>query len=539
MSEERNTETLQPLVRAFEATVDDVRPNERAIIAKIHTGDIDRYRTVISTNGIDLTAYRQNPVVLHEHGKDPARGTIPVGRNQWIKTDPGGFQGRGCMIAKTIFRDDEYSNTLYEAYASGDMRGWSIRGLPRAAGPPSREEMRSWPELAQGCQMVYRDTELLEYSTTCIPGNAACLSMLVSRGIWIPDEAQPLLDEYNRTMTSLTGQSGGFLEKPDHASEPPQMDEARKRKRATVSMAVAEAKPSVPKGSTSAKGPGEPGLIDGPGDGARGGEPAGECVPSDGPTHIEDPLDEPGLRSQESETFASPITTPAVEGDLPDAHGGSAMTEPEEKDDPDKFSPNPPNTSKVNEIEPEDESNAGERPGQKQGLAPSMSPDTRCMTRRIEKQGDSYVVLSEKGKRLGGPYKSKGQAKHRLQQVEYFKHQGRTMVGAVKPPMLRSGPEPELEPGSNPEPKPMPKLVRSTPYIDSDGGYWHIRDIDGNSLMRFDDSAMAEAMLATKDAEPIRFEDVHAAAMDRLDEQLRGLEDRFIARVDLYIFGRV
>ena len=37
---------------------------------------------------------------------------------------------------------------------------------------------------------------------------------------------------------------------------------------------------------------------------------------------------------------------------------------------------------------------------------------------------DGWHVLSEKGKNLGGPYKSKAEAVKRLRQVEYFKHQG-------------------------------------------------------------------------------------------------------------------
>ncbi len=36
----------------------------------------------------------------------------------------------------------------------------------------------------------------------------------------------------------------------------------------------------------------------------------------------------------------------------------------------------------------------------------------------------SYHVKSEEGKNLGGPYKSREQAKNRLEQVEYFKHKG-------------------------------------------------------------------------------------------------------------------
>ena len=40
----------------------------------------------------------------------------------------------------------------------------------------------------------------------------------------------------------------------------------------------------------------------------------------------------------------------------------------------------------------------------------------------IKKVAGGYKVLSEKGKNLGGPYKTKAEAEKRLRQVEYFKH---------------------------------------------------------------------------------------------------------------------
>jgi hypothetical protein len=42
----------------------------------------------------------------------------------------------------------------------------------------------------------------------------------------------------------------------------------------------------------------------------------------------------------------------------------------------------------------------------------------------IKKVAGGYKVLSEKGRNLGGPYKSKAAAEKRLRQVEYFKHKG-------------------------------------------------------------------------------------------------------------------
>jgi hypothetical protein len=43
----------------------------------------------------------------------------------------------------------------------------------------------------------------------------------------------------------------------------------------------------------------------------------------------------------------------------------------------------------------------------------------------IVKTSKGYVVKSEKGRNLGGPYPNKDGAKKRLRQVEYFKHKGK------------------------------------------------------------------------------------------------------------------
>ena len=40
----------------------------------------------------------------------------------------------------------------------------------------------------------------------------------------------------------------------------------------------------------------------------------------------------------------------------------------------------------------------------------------------IVKVKEGYQVLSEKGKNLGGPYKTREEADRRLRQVEFFKH---------------------------------------------------------------------------------------------------------------------
>lgn len=43
----------------------------------------------------------------------------------------------------------------------------------------------------------------------------------------------------------------------------------------------------------------------------------------------------------------------------------------------------------------------------------------------IRKTARGYKVLSEKGKNLGGPYKTRAAAEKRLREVEFFKHRNR------------------------------------------------------------------------------------------------------------------
>ena len=59
----------------------------------------------------------------------------------------------------------------------------------------------------------------------------------------------------------------------------------------------------------------------------------------------------------------------------------------------------------------------------------------------IVKKSDGYYVMSEKGKSLGGPYKSEIKAKKRLNQVEFFKkhEHGGKLEGLLKGPSHENG----------------------------------------------------------------------------------------------------
>ena len=180
----------EPLLRAYEATVDDASASDRSLVAKINTAAIDRFKTLIPARGGDLRAFTKNPIVLWEHGLDPNRTTVPIGKNLWIKVD----KAREIITAKTRFASDEFSEDLWQLYREGYLKGFSIRAMPTAGtyGPPTPAEIKARPELVN-CQCVYRSWTLVEYSAVAIPGNPECLTEAVERGFWLPDQLRAMV----------------------------------------------------------------------------------------------------------------------------------------------------------------------------------------------------------------------------------------------------------------------------------------------------------------------------------------------------------
>ena len=64
----------------------------------------------------------------------------------------------------------------------------------------------------------------------------------------------------------------------------------------------------------------------------------------------------------------------------------------------------------------------GPQPLQHRGDVSAPSDIEIEAIKMIKKVQGGYKVLSEKGKNLGGPYKTKKEAEKRLREVEYFKH---------------------------------------------------------------------------------------------------------------------
>jgi hypothetical protein len=213
------------VTRAYTARVEDINTRDRSLVAKINTCAVDRYRSVIDARGIDLAAYRANPVVLWEHGRDVARGAMPIGRNEWIRPaiGPDGPE----LLAKTSFyskgkKGDDFTERLWECYRDGDMRAFSVNVVPdeRTMSPPTADEKHDRPAL-EDCLMMYRKSDLAEYSLVSVPGNAEALTMdearnvrkLVARGLALPADlvarAEDMADDEDDAEERRIVEEGG------------------------------------------------------------------------------------------------------------------------------------------------------------------------------------------------------------------------------------------------------------------------------------------------------------------------------------------
>ncbi len=176
--------------RRFTATIDDVDSERKWVVARINTDAVDSFDTVVDPAGMDRSDYERTKVVLWEHGLDPVRGRVPIGRNAWLKSEPG----RGLILAKTVFADDDFSRGLFELYRDCVLKGWSVYGPSLQASPPTKEEIAKRPDLKR-CKRIYRRWKLQEYSAVAIPGNLDAVTEACSRGVWLPSVIRTMVQD--------------------------------------------------------------------------------------------------------------------------------------------------------------------------------------------------------------------------------------------------------------------------------------------------------------------------------------------------------
>jgi HK97 family phage prohead protease len=133
--------------------------DQRQVTVICSTGEPDRMGDVIIQSGIDLTAYRKNPVVLWGHSADvPIAKTIDIG----IKN--------GKLQATVQFPpegEDEDSDWVYGKIKSGIVNATSVGFIPMDYEP--LDPKQPWGGFK------FAKSELLEFSFVSVPANSGCL----------------------------------------------------------------------------------------------------------------------------------------------------------------------------------------------------------------------------------------------------------------------------------------------------------------------------------------------------------------------------
>lgn len=140
--------------------------DQRQVTVICSTGDPDRTGDIIVQNGIDLTAYRKNPVVLWGHSAD-----VPIARAIDINVKAGKLQ---ATVQFPPEGEDEDSDWVYGKIKAGIVNATSVGFIPRDYEPLNPKEPWSGYK--------FKTSELLEFSFVSIPANSGCL--IVGRSLF-------------------------------------------------------------------------------------------------------------------------------------------------------------------------------------------------------------------------------------------------------------------------------------------------------------------------------------------------------------------
>jgi HK97 family phage prohead protease len=142
--------------------------DQRIVKVICSTSEPDRVGDVIVQSGIDLTAYRKNPIVLWGHSAD-----VPIARAIEINVKDGKLQ---ATVQFPPEGDDEDSDWVYGKIKAGIVNATSVGFIPTDYEP--LDVKQPWGGFK------FLKSELLEFSFVSVPANAGCL--IVGRSLLNP-----------------------------------------------------------------------------------------------------------------------------------------------------------------------------------------------------------------------------------------------------------------------------------------------------------------------------------------------------------------
>lgn len=204
------------LTRAVSFVPSGVDIAARTVAGVVTTQKVDSHRSIILTDGLDWERYLKNPVFCAQHD----RYTLPIG--QAVEVNPGD----GMVVCKFQLSESEDGEEYLQAYARGEIRGFSIAGriLDCVTKWDGDEAIKSLPEFCKrafldgGCDYVIRKMKIMEVSAATVPSNE---DTLVFRDAHSSDLllSMQLLD---RRIAMLERAKSSMAPEPDCKPEPPE-----------------------------------------------------------------------------------------------------------------------------------------------------------------------------------------------------------------------------------------------------------------------------------------------------------------------------
>ena len=167
---------MNPLRKVFTSEIKTIDEREGTLTAYVSTNTRDRMNEVLDPQGIDVSNFRKNPVVLWAHDYTAP----PIGKAIWIKRDGDG------ILSKVKFANTEFAQEIFQLYKEGFLKAFSVGFMPRETvdGDGEKEPRRT-----------FKKWELLEYSAVPVPANPEALALAIQKGVLKTDSIKQGLEK--------------------------------------------------------------------------------------------------------------------------------------------------------------------------------------------------------------------------------------------------------------------------------------------------------------------------------------------------------
>lgn len=155
---------MEVLKRVFTSEIRGIDEKEGSLTAYVSTGARDRMDEVLLPEGVDLSKFKKNPVVLWAHNYDMP----PIGKALWIKRDGVG------LLSKVKFASTAFAQEIFGLYKEGMMQAFSVGFIPKEHEDGDGEKKP---------RRTYKKWEMLEYSAVPVPANPEALMLAMQKGI--------------------------------------------------------------------------------------------------------------------------------------------------------------------------------------------------------------------------------------------------------------------------------------------------------------------------------------------------------------------